>query len=506
MSAPTAPAARPSGRLWDNTALAWGVMAGLMGLFALLCGWGLGGIALWNDEGFSFFVAWQGLAHTLAFMRQDTQPPAYYLALSAWLRLGHDPATLRWLSVLGMVLSVPLLFDAARRLFGVKVALLAVLLFVLGPSNVAFAQRARPYALQTLFVAIGLWGFVRVWCGAPRPLVGWLAYVLGGGLAVLAQYPAVFFLLGCNFGMAARLALAWRQGRGRGRAERTLARHWVIAQCALWLVWLPWLVDGVRQVTTHLMPDQIAARHTLFLTNGAGLRETLIGLLAVPFLWRVQLPFILLSGAIALAGVVALLRASRDGLAILATAVVPLLVCVLAWALLHPVFGYVIYTFLWLHMPYAVLLAMGLLALRPRWLGAMALALLLLGDARGLVNQRGVGSVPLDQIAGLIAAEQRPGDGLLLSTTAAARWGLAYYLGPPYAGRIDGLDIADVPVAGWAINTPEQALRQTRLWVVRPDGEALPLDPAALAPAMTQALHRRFGGVTVDRYDRAAPP
>jgi mannosyltransferase len=480
--------------------LAWAVVALLMLLFALLCGVGLDGIPLWNDEAFSFFVAWQDVAHTLAFMRQDTQPPAYYLALTGWLHLGHDPASLRGLSVLGMVLVLPVLFDAARRLFGVRVALLAVLLFALGPGNAALAQRARPYALQTLFVAVGFWGFVRIWLGPPRPLAGWLAYVLGGGLAVLAQYPAVFFLLGCNLGMAARLGLAWR--RGRWAAERRLAWGWVAAQGALWLVWLPWLPDGVAQVMAHLLPSEIAARHANFLTNPEGLKQTLIGLLAVPFLWRAQLPFAVLCGLIALAGIVALGRAGGRGIAVLATAVAPLLVCLLAWALLHPVFGYIIYTFLWLHMPYAILLAVGLLAVRPRWLGAAALALLLLGDAWGLANQRATRTEPLDQAAALIAADQRPGDGLVLSGAAATRWALAYYLGPPYAGHIDGLDISDVPPAGWPITTAAAARAHPRVWVVAPDAEPPAVDPASLAPAMTRALHQRFGDVTVDRYDR----
>jgi len=484
--------------------MAWAAVAGLVLLFAWLCGQGLAGPALWNDEAFSFFVAWRDLPHTLAFMRQDTQPPVYYLALTGWLRLGHDVATLRALSVLAMLLVPPLLFDAARRLLGVRLALLAVLLFVLAPDNVAWARTARPYALQALFVAAGFWGFVRIWTQVPaRPWAGWFAYVLGGGLAVLTQYPAVFFLLGCNAGMAVRLAIAWRAGHWR--EERGLAHFWMLAQAALVLVWLPWLPDGVRQVAQHLTPGAIAARHTGFLVDGAWVRGVLTGLLAIPRLWRGQFPFVLLSAAIAAAGVVALARAGRRGLPVLAAAGAPLLACLLAWALVHPVFGYVIYTFQWLRVPYVMLLAAGLLSLRPRGLGAAALVLLLLGDAWALANLRASRNVPLDEVAALLRAEQRPGDGLLLSTAGATRWGLAYYLGPPYAGRIDGLDTADTPLEGWAIRTPARALRQTRLWVVLPDAEGPPFDPATLAPAMTRNLHRRFGEVTVDRYDRVSP-
>jgi 4-amino-4-deoxy-L-arabinose transferase-like glycosyltransferase len=477
-----------------DTRLAWAAAAALTLLFAALCLHGLTAKPLWNDEAFSFFVAWRDLGHTLHMMRQDTQPPAYYLALTGWLGLGHGPAVLRGLSVFAMVLVVPLLFDTARRLLGVRAALLAVVLFVLAPDAVAWAQKARPYALQALFVAVGFWGFVRIWT-EPAPRAGWVAYVLGAGLAVLAQYPGVFFLVACNVAMAVRIFGSWR-------AERRLLWPWVIAQLALVLVWLPWVPDGIPQVLGNLTPGQIAAKHAMFLIDRAWLVNILTGLLAVPYLWRGQPPFLALCAVLGIAGIVALARAGRRGLPILAAVVVPVGVCVLAWALAHPVFGYVIYTFVWLHVPYAMLLAAGLVALRPRWLAAGLGALLVLGDLWGLANYKALPNVPLDRVAALIGAQAQPGDGVLLSTTAATRWALAYYLGPPYAGRLDGLDVADYAAEGWPIATPDQASHEQRLWVVLPDGETLPFQPAALAPALAPALHQRFGNVTVDRYDR----
>jgi 4-amino-4-deoxy-L-arabinose transferase-like glycosyltransferase len=488
-------AAVPAIGLEAETRLAWAAVAGLTALFAVLCLHGIAAKPLWNDEAFSFFVAWRDFSHTLHWMRQDTQPPAYYLALTPWLQLGHGVAVLRGLSTLAMVLCVPLVFDTARRLLGVRVALLAALLFVLAPDCVAWAQKARPYALQALFAGVGFWGFVRIWTAAPRRWLGWVAYVLGGGLAVLSQYPAVFFLLACNVAMAVRLAATWPR-------ERRLLGAWVLAQLALWLVWLPWLPDGAAQVFGHLTPAEIAAKHTMFLIDRAWLANNLMGLLAIPFLWRGQPPFVALYVVLGIAGVVALVRARGRGLPVLAGAVVPVAACVLAWALVHPVFGYVIYAFIWLHGPYAMLLAAGLFSVRPRWLGAAAAGLLLLGNLWGQVNYAATPNVPLDRVAALLGGQAQPGDGVLLSTTQATRWDLAYYLGPPYVGRLDGLDVSDIPATGWPIATPAQALRERRLWVVLPDGEAPPFPPAALAPAMTPALHERFGNVTVERYDR----
>jgi hypothetical protein len=292
-----------------------------------------------------------------------------------------------------------------------------------------------------------------------------------------------------------RLAKSWP-------TERRLAGAWVLAQLALALLWLPWLPDAVPQVFFHLTPGQIAAKHTLFLVDRGWLLGTLSGLLAIPYLWRAEPPFLALYAAIAAVGVVALWRARGRELPILAAVVVPLAVCVLAWALLHPVFGYVIYTFVWLRLPYAMLIAAGIAAIRPRWLAAGALALLLLGNLWGLANYKATPTPPLDLVAALIGADLRPGDGVLLSTTQATRWGLAYYLGPPYAGRLDGLDVADMPAEGWPILTPEQASRVPRLWVVLPAGETLPFPPADLAPTLLPARLQRVSTVLVERYDR----
>jgi len=482
--------------------VAWTIVGLLTLFYAALCVQGIDGLSLWNDEAFSFFVAWRGLGHTLAMMRQDSQPPAYYLVLAEWLRLGHGVAVLRGLSAFASVLAVPLAFAAARRLLGVRLALLAVLLFVIGPESVAWAQKARPYAVQAFFVAVAFWGFACIWT-ASRPRFGlpWVAYVLGGGLAVLAQYPGVFFLIGCNAAVAVRVARDWR-------AERRFARAWGLGQAALLLVWLPWLPDGVPQVLGHLTPAAIATRHANYLAVASPqwLAGTLSSMLSIASLWRALPPFEVLYAVLAVLGLVVLWRRPEGrGLPVIGTVVVPLAVCVLLWSLLHPVFGYIIYTFIWLRLPYAMLIAAGLAALRPRWLAAGVLALLLLGNAWGLANYKATPNVPLDRVTARIAADLRPGDGVLLSDKGAARWALAYYLGPPYAGRLVGLDVSDYPNEGSTIATRAEALKVPRLWVVLPGTEKLPFDPAALAPAMRRTVQEHVADVLVERYDRAAP-
>ncbi len=475
----------------------WAV-AVLMLLSAVLCFHGIAAKSLWNDEAFSFFVSWRGAGGTIDAIRQDSQPPFYYLLLSQALQFGQSVTALRALSACSVIAAVPFVADAGRRLIGPVGGLLAALFFVVTPEVVGWGQIARPYALQVLLVAVSFWGFARLWGEAKPGRPAWLAYVLGGGLAVLAQYPAVFFLLGCNVAMLVRVAMNWPE-------ERRLAWRWVLAQFGLGLVWLPWLPQGIAQVTTHLAPGEIAVLHTNYLIGTDGLIGNLLQRFGVAFQYRLAVPFALLSIGIVAVALWSLRRDRRLGVALACCVFVPMLVCTFGFFAIHPVFGYVLYTMAWLRVAMVLLFAIGVLAIPWRWVRYAVLAGWLGANLLGLRSLYEQRHVPLDEVAALIASQQHPGDGLMLSHFAAARWGIGYYLGPPYAGRIDGLDVLSMPITGWPISTPEAALHERRLWVVLPDGETLAFDPAMLAPSMRQALHQRIGGVLVERYDKTGP-
>ncbi len=467
-----------------------------LSILALVVGaFGLGAQPLWNDEAFSFFVAYKDVEHTLAFMRQDTQPPFYYLVLTGCLRFGHDPWVLRSLSVAAIVLAVPLLYDAGRRLLDAPTAALGTLLFLLNANVLIWEQRARPYALQAGLVALAFWGFTRIWTSRPRPpAIAWLAWILGGALALITQYPAGFFLLGAHVAMAFRLLPHPRENAGA-------IMRWTLAQLAMFLLWGPWIPAFFVQFGAHLTPEQMVHNRNFLIGREdfiAGLR----GLLSIPTLWRAQWPFVAAYAGLACLGAVALWR---RGVAwpILGTCAVPLAVCIAGFAAVHPVLGYVTLNFVWLLLPYSLLIAAGITAL-PRKAAIAAGIVLLAGNIMGIRNVYTSHSVPLDQVARAVGVQMAPGDGMILSQTAATRWAMAYYLGPPYAGQLVGLDVADMPAAGWPLVSVEQTKALSRLWLIIPDGEEPMLDPNSLTATFATAWTQRFAGVSVARLDRRA--
>lgn len=372
----------------------------LVALAALTMSFHLANKSLWNDEAFSFFVARGGPSAAVRFIAQDTHPPIYYLALSLWLRSGDGVLALRSLSVLALVLAVLPLYGAAQRLFDTSTAAAAGLFFALSPLIVDWAQKARPYAVQTCLLSVAFWGFAEVYCAdaARREWIGqgalravrthrlsgfrtdlaWLAVAVGGGFAMLAQQPAGFFLLGLN--VAILLGALQRR-----RSNYRWLINWAVSQLLLvgvWLVWFPWFL---RQIMSNLTPDQIAARHSNFLIDRSGLLVNLEGIFGIGSLWHAALPFLALLLSTATIGAVLLVRVRR-AVPVLVPILVPICVCTLGFLLIHPVFGYIIADFAFLWIPYTMLIGYAVAHLRPRLLRAGLLGMIVLGEVWGLHN------------------------------------------------------------------------------------------------------------------------
>jgi uncharacterized membrane protein len=470
----------------------------------------LASTSLWNDEGFSYLVAAGGVRDMLTWLEADTHPPLYYLALVGWLDLGRDVFTLRSLSAAASIVALAFTYFSAREVLGRGAALLAMALFALSPHVLMWAQKARPYALQTMLVAIALWGFLRVIeapaartqavgagilaalrtrRAAPASIdLAWVAYILGGGLAMLTQHPAGFFVLGCNCAMLLVLA--------RGSPGRLLV-NWVIAQLVLAAIWLAWLPRFLAQLALHLTPGQIARKHAGFIITNADLGGKLMDLLSVAGLWRPQRYIFAVYMLLLLFGLWTAWRRRDRCLPVYAVVLTPVLACVAGHFLVHPVFGYVLFTFNWLLVPYAIVIAHAVTAIPLPVLRLPVLAVLLAGNVWGLKNGYEYTPPPIAEAAAIVAAGAQPGDGIVFSEHHAARYGMAYYL-RDLPIRIAGLDASRDGTA--LIHTEAAADGNRRNWVVLPAGE---LPAVEFGGAWHVAEEHPLFQMAVRRYDRA---
>ena len=170
-----------------------GTLAAIIVVAAAIRLFRLGAPSLWTDEGWSATIATMPRAamwHIVA--TRETNRGLYYVFLHLWIALlGSSEAALRLPSALASIATIPLLYAAGRRMFGMRAGLVAALLFALSPVSVFFARDATAYALEIMFATAGLLLLLRVLEGASfGKLAGWAVCeafaVLSHSLAIAA--------------------------------------------------------------------------------------------------------------------------------------------------------------------------------------------------------------------------------------------------------------------------------------------------------------------------------
>lgn len=140
----------------------WAV--GLTFLGAVLRSADLLGRSMWMDEGITYMRlassltdTFRNVVYVLGKPVIDTQPPAYFLLLKAWIPFGGDSEfSLKWLTAMLGVLVVPLTFTVGRRLFGALAGLLAGLFILLSPGVQWYSHEVRMYTLVVSLAALSV--------------------------------------------------------------------------------------------------------------------------------------------------------------------------------------------------------------------------------------------------------------------------------------------------------------------------------------------------------------
>ena len=129
---------------------------------------------------------------------------AYYVLLRPWLHFGYGEGTVRLLSVIPGVLSIPLMYLLGRKLFGQRTAILAALFLAFNACAVFVSQEARAYSFVVLAVLLSTYLFGQL-IESPTYSMA-CAYAVVAGLSCYFHYfcvlvPAAHYLT--VFGMQA---------------------------------------------------------------------------------------------------------------------------------------------------------------------------------------------------------------------------------------------------------------------------------------------------------------
>jgi mannosyltransferase len=231
----------------------------------------LGHQSIWYDEGVSVYFSSQGLQDLVAGVSADNHPPLHSLALHLWLKLtGQSEFSVRFLSLMSGVLSVPLLFQLGRELFGQRIGSLAAFLLSISPFHVWFSQEARMYTLAALLGLASVYILVlllKKGTGSARRYV-WLSYVVVSALGLYTHFYVGFVILFENIVFIAQWVL--RRIHEYTNHEFTELRTWLLAQLCIFVLFLPW----ARFVATRYAADATYWEGVLDLVTAA--KETFI--------------------------------------------------------------------------------------------------------------------------------------------------------------------------------------------------------------------------------------
>jgi len=212
----------------------------------------LGGQSLWYDEGVTWLLSQKPPGELLQWTAADIQPPLYYLLIWETDALfGSREWALRFPSVIFGVLTVPLIYILAHRLFPAASSsrrlasppLLAAGLFAISPVMVYYAQEARMYTLLVFEATLA--GYLLLKLLHPKlsafdnsssafrlPPSAFL-YVLTATAALYTHYFAAFLLIAHGlYG----LFILWQRGWPARLALQLLQIFGAIA-----LLFAPWL-------------------------------------------------------------------------------------------------------------------------------------------------------------------------------------------------------------------------------------------------------------------------
>lgn len=152
---------------------------------------GLGRESLWLDELFSWSLAqtdWNSYWH--AVLNQEANMVFYHGLLRWWIHLGDSEETLRLLSVLFSVGTIPVVYLIGCHLHGSRAGLIASLLLALNAFNVNYAQEVRGYSLLLLLTSAASLLFLKAIRKPSWPT--WAGYAL---LATAAVHTHLFATL-----------------------------------------------------------------------------------------------------------------------------------------------------------------------------------------------------------------------------------------------------------------------------------------------------------------------
>ena len=217
------------------------IVLGLVVVSAVLRTLALGD-SLWMDEGLSIGLASQPLFDIPGDLRQDGNPPLYYMLLSVWMDVfGDGRGDTQALSVVISLLAIPVGLWAGWSLFGRRAGLIGAALGAVNPFLTTYAMETRMYSLMVVLSMALTALFVHVYVFRNR------RYLPAFGVVLALMLYTHSWGLFVTFGALVAFGVSYLETRDDDR--RQLIRDGLLGFGVALVLYLPWIPTLLYQVT-----------------------------------------------------------------------------------------------------------------------------------------------------------------------------------------------------------------------------------------------------------------
>ena len=150
------------------------------------------GFSIRLDESQSVWQSSHSPLTILNLIGQDVHVPLYPMILHGWIvAFGNDVGTIRILSLIFFLLSIPIFYVLGRRIYPAGIVLFATVLFSISPFMNWYANEARMYSLLVLVSLINMYFFIGI--TKNNSTSSWLGFTVSALFGIYTHY--FFWLL-----------------------------------------------------------------------------------------------------------------------------------------------------------------------------------------------------------------------------------------------------------------------------------------------------------------------
>lgn len=411
------------------------------------------GTHYWIDEALSVGLARHDLVEIPSLLLRDGSPPLWYLLLHGWMLLfGTSAVATHALSLVFAVLTVPVAWYVARRLFGDRAAWLTASVAAVNPFVTHFASETRMYSLVVLLGLVVAGTFVAAFVDDEPGAARWFGVSL---VALLYTHNwGIYTAIACVVALAPVVVAA--------RHRRSLLRRAALTFALVAVAYLPWVPALLSQVQNTGAPWSFTP----------SLRDVVRELAAIFRDERILGVIVLAAGA----GLAPLVRSrqSRDTLAVAALGTIAAVPVGIGWVVAHVEPSWATRYLAVVVGPLLLVVGVGLARARIVGVAAIVLMALLVLQPVTRLNGR---HLPVDaksnarDVAERVAPRLRAGDLVVVAQPEAVPLFRAE-LGPGLAYANPMGEVADPTVMDW--RDAEARLRTASAADLAPLLDALP--------------------------------